>query len=285
MLFLMLRDRIGEAAFRQGLRDFWQAQRFRRANWDDLRRAFERASGADLRAFFAQWLNSRQLPEVALVDAVVSRYATGYRLRLTLRQESPPLALRLPVEIAAGERRVVRWVELDGARTLAEIDLDFRPERLRLDPEARVWRRLDVAERPPILRRWVGAPKPRWVVVGGDAAFREAAQIVAGRFFERPATPLGLPDVKAALAADESVLLIGTPSEIDVALAVIGLPKQAEALGENGGRGSARVWTIASGPLLAVAAADAAALVALARPLPHYGGQSWLVFDLSLIHI
>ncbi|SBT08295.1 putative aminopeptidase [Candidatus Accumulibacter aalborgensis] len=279
MLFLMLRDRIGEAAFRQGLRDFWQAQRFRRANWDDLRRAFERASGADLRAFFAQWLNSRQLPEVALVDAVVSRYATGYRLRLTLRQESPPLALRLPVEIAAGERRVVRWVELDGARTLAEIDLDFRPERLRLDPEARVWRRLDVAERPPILRRWVGAPKPRWVVVGGDAAFREAAQIVAGRFFERPATPLGLPDVKAALAADESVLLIGTPSEIDVALAVIGLPKQAEALGENGGRGSARVWTIASGPLLAVAAADAAALVALARPLPHYGGQSWLVFD------
>jgi aminopeptidase N len=68
MLFLMLRDRIGEAAFRQGLRDFWQAQRFQQANWDDLRRAFERSSGAELRAFFAQWLSSRQLPEVAVVE-------------------------------------------------------------------------------------------------------------------------------------------------------------------------------------------------------------------------
>ena len=279
MLFLMLRDRIGEAAFRQGLRDLWQAQRFRQANWDDLRRAFERSSGSDLRAFFTQWVSSRHLPELAVVDAVVRRYAAGHRLRLTLRQEKPPLALRLPVEIAAGKRRVVRWIGLDGARTVAELDLDFRPDRLRLDPEARVWRRLDVAERPPILRRWVGAPKPRWVVVGGDVAFREAAQIVVGHFFERPTTPLGLPDLQAALADDESVMLIGTPGEVDAALAAIGLPKQAEALGENGGRGSARVWTVARGPLLAVAAADAAALRALARPLPHYGGQSWLVFD------
>ena len=173
----------------------------------------------------------------------------------------------------------MRWVELDGARTLAKIDLDFRPARLRLDPEARVWRRLDVAELPPILRRWVGAPQPRWIVVGGDAAFREAAQIVVGQLFEQPATPLWLPDLKAPLAADDSVMLIGTSGEVDAALTAIGLPKQAEALGENARRGSARVWTVARGPLLAVAAADAAALRALARPLPHHGGQSRLVFD------
>jgi hypothetical protein len=31
--------------------------------------------------------------------------------------------------------------------------------------------------------------------------------------------------------------------------------------------------------LAVVAGQDAAALEALVRPLPHYGGQSWLVFD------
>ncbi|HEX8961819.1 MAG TPA: M1 family peptidase, partial [Rhodocyclaceae bacterium] len=46
--------------------------------------------------------------------------------------------------------------------------------------------------------------------------------------------------------------------------------------------GSAQVWTIqrASGaPLAVVSADDAGALRALLRPLPHYGAQSWLVFD------
>ena len=185
----------------------------------------------------------------------------------------------MPVDIAAGERRVVRWVELDGARRIVDLDLDFRPQQLRLDPDARVWRRLDVAEQPPILRRWLGALKPRWAVVGGDAEFRKAAEVVVSRFFERPATPLAVSDLKSVLADDGMVMLIGTPTEVDAALSASGLPKQSEALGKKGGRGSARVWTSARGPLLAVAADDAVALRALARPLPHYGGQSWLVFE------
>ncbi|MDQ2105762.1 M1 family peptidase, partial [Azospirillum sp. C340-1] len=43
-----------------------------------------------------------------------------------------------------------------------------------------------------------------------------------------------------------------------------------------------RVWAFRAGnrrPVLAVAADDAAALQALLRPLPHYGRQSWLVFE------
>ena len=50
--------------------------------------------------------------------------------------------------------------------------------------------------------------------------------------------------------------------------------------------GSARVWTVHRDrrPALAViAATDAAALSALQRPLPHYGSQSWLVFDGSRV--
>lgn len=281
MLFLMLHDRIGEAAFRQGLREVWQTQRFRRADWDDLRRAFERASGSDLRAFFAQWLNSRQLPEITVVDAVARPLAAGYRLRLTLRQESPPLALRLPVEIAAGERRVVNWVTFDGsqAETEFDLDLDFLPEQIRLDPQARLWRQLDVAERPPILRRWIGARQPRWVVLGSEAAFRQAAESVVDQFFERPATPLALSDLAAAITNGDSVMLIGTPTDVDAALAAHGLPDARDAWGEKGGKDSVRVWTIARGPLLAVAAPDADALRPLARPLSHYGRQSWLVFE------
>ena len=50
---------------------------------------------------------------------------------------------------------------------------------------------------------------------------------------------------------------------------------------ELAGRGSAQVWTVAraGGTALAVVSArDAESLAALARPLPHYGSQSWLAF-------
>jgi len=47
------------------------------------------------------------------------------------------------------------------------------------------------------------------------------------------------------------------------------------------GKGSAQVWTVPGQPypLAVISAQDAAALNALQRGLPHYGGQSWLVFE------
>ncbi|MEF8755802.1 MAG: hypothetical protein V5B60_18050 [Accumulibacter sp.] len=162
---------------------------------------------------------------------------------------------------------------------MAEFDLDFLPERIRIDPEARTWRRLqEVSELPLILRRWVGALKPRWLVVGRCSVSRGCRD--GRRAVLRAAGDAAcLADLRAALAAGESVMLVGTPTEVDAALLANGLPLQAQSLGANATRGSARVWTIERGPLLAVAAGDAAALRSLARPLPHYGGQSWLVFD------
>ena len=48
MLFVMLRDAIGEEAFRRGIRGFWEQHRFRAASWGDLRAAFEEAAGRSL---------------------------------------------------------------------------------------------------------------------------------------------------------------------------------------------------------------------------------------------
>jgi aminopeptidase N len=278
MLFLMLRDRIGEAAFRQGLRDFWQAQRFRQASWDDLRRAFERSSGADLRAFFAQWLSSRQLPEVAVVDAVVSTHAAGHRLRLTLRQARaaarPALAGRNRCRRAT--RRALGRVT-DEARAVVDLDFDFRPEQLRLDPEARIWRRLEVvnAAHPAPLDRRAEAALDRSSAAMPRFARRPGS---SSSVFRAAGDAAWLSDLKAALAADESVMLIGTPTEVDAALR----PAVCRSRRKPGKKRRARLGAGVDGrarPLLAVVASDAAALRALARPLPHYGGQSWLVFD------
>jgi hypothetical protein len=74
-------------------------------------------------------------------------------------------------------------------------------------------------------------------------------------------------------------LLIGLEDEVDRALAQRGLPGRPESLQR---KGTAQVWSLSDAtgtPVLCVSARDAAALRSLIRPLPHYGRQSWLVFE------
>ena len=103
-IFHMLRQELGEADFRSGLRTFWQDMRFRVAGWADLRRAFEQAAGRDLAWFFEQWLERAGLPLIEL--AGVERRSDANELVVTLRQQTPHYRLRIPliVETADGAR-------------------------------------------------------------------------------------------------------------------------------------------------------------------------------------
>jgi aminopeptidase N len=207
MVFLMLRDRIGTAAFERGLRLLWQSKRFQTASWADLEAAFTTASGQPLADFFKQ------------------------------------------------------WVEHPGT-----------PKHLEPDPEYRIWRRIDPALLPAILREVFIAPKAVVLVI--DAELRAAAEGLATRLL----------DDKSALAIQDRAggvptLVIGLPTSIDAWLVSKKLPPRPLAAKQ---RGTAHVWAgrdLQGIPYVVISASDAAAVTALARPLPHYGKQGWLVFD------
>lgn len=141
------------------------------------------------------------------------------------------------------------------------------------DPDFRIWRRVDPAVFPPILREVFVAPKASVVVVDGDGEMRAAVLALAPRLLDaKPSVVDALPDSGAAL-------IVGTSAAIDAWLAGHGLPPRPDVVAA---RGSARVWAgrDAKGrPYAVVTARDSAALTALERGLPHYGRQSWLVFE------
>ena len=101
---------------------------------------------------------------------------------------------------------------------------------------------------------------------------------LAERFFEAKPTLLAVTQLSAALAGSNPVLLAGTHAEIDQTLRSAGLPARPANLS---GQGSAQVWTVTgrSSQLAIISGQDATALNALQRGLPHYGGQSWLIFE------
>jgi aminopeptidase N len=281
MVFFMLRDEIGHEPFERGIRAFWERHRFRTASWADLQSAFEEASGQRLDTFFQQWVERAGGPRAAIAQARAKRSASGAVLTLTVTQTKPPYALRLPVEIGYGAKTETRTVGVDRERQVVTVQLDDVPEVLRLDPELRVWRMLDRAELPPILRQWIVARAPRLMITGGGRDVWQAANNVARAFFESAPQ-----EVNAAKLAEsqEPVLIAGLHRDVDALLVASGLPARPQVFD---GRGSAEVWTIAQagkGPPVAVLSArDAASLAAVSRALPHYGAQSYLVFNGSQV--
>ncbi|MEF8750833.1 MAG: M1 family aminopeptidase [Candidatus Accumulibacter necessarius] len=274
MLFVMLRDLLGEDTFRRGLSIFWQGQRFRVAGWDDLQRAFEQASGQGLTFFFRQWLYRPGAPQPKIAGASAAASGAGYHLRLEVTQGAPAYALRLPIELDYGDALESRTLSVDGARQTLTLAVNRLPKSVRLDPDLRLWRMLDAGRLPPILRQWIVAREGRLLLVSGLPEVRAAATALASRLFEEPPREIALADVRRAATP---VLLAGLHAEIDAVLAAAKIPPRPS---DPGRRGTAQVWTVPGIPALAVISAnDAEALRALLRPLPHYGSQSWLVFD------
>jgi hypothetical protein len=142
----------------------------------------------------------------------------------------------------------------------------------------RVWRRLEASQLPPILRQWMAASAPQLISVARAPEESLAVNALSERIFETKPKSLAPEQLATALKGKNPLLLAGTHAEIDQALASAGLPARPPGLT---GKGSAQVWTVAGKPfqLAIISGQDAAALNALQRGLPHYGGQSWLIFE------
>jgi len=275
MTFLMLRDLIGRDAFDRGVKLFWRDYRFRTASWDALRKSFEAASTRDLSGFFSQWIERRGAPSVRITRAEFAAGPSGHRVHVTLAQSDPTYRLRVPIAIRTGRGDAVRSFDLDRQATTLGFDLGAKPIELALDPDFRLWRRLDSSEAPPILRQVMLDPSTVTMLPSVPESAHESARILAAKLQDHP------PRIQqgAEHAAGVPLLVIGLDDKVHRWLASHKLPGMPDELR---GRGSAVVWTasLPQGKSMAVVAArDAGALAALARPLPHYGRKSYVIFD------
>lgn len=272
-LFFMLRDEIGADAFNQGLKQFWKEQQFRVAGWADLQRAFEAASGKKLDGFFTQWLTRRGAPQLFIKNAQWSEDNGQYRVSITLAQHAPAYRLRVPLVITSAEGKKEHIVELTQGQQSYILKSAAQPLSLSLDPDLRLFRRLDAEELPPILRQVINDPATLTVIAASNTAFQEAARRLAEKLLDHA------PRYSGQYNGAQTLLLIGTHQAVQEFLLKHKLPAQPDTLR---GKGSAQVWTAQqdSGKTLAAVSADnSAALEALLRPLPHYGSESYLVFD------
>jgi hypothetical protein len=294
MMLHMLRRDLGDAAFVEGLRRFYQDNLFRTAGFDDLRIAFERQSGQDLGGFFEQWTARTGAPELALSAVGVERAGDGFRLQGKIeqvQQDGPfPLTVPLVVHLEGGDISEHR-IPMTARSADFDLSLPASPLRVTADPRFDLFRRLVPGESPATLSALFGAE-------GGLIVLPSAAppELVAGYRGLASAWARGskgwevvedgdidsLPDTRPLwlLGWENRFVQALTESRrdfgIDSRRRSIRIPGEefsgdavsAAAVSEAGGR-----------PIGWVGAGDPAALPGLARKLPHYGKYSYLVFE------
>jgi aminopeptidase N len=102
----MLRRMIGDEAFFRGIRRLYFGARFGKAGTDDVRTAFEKESGQDLRRFFDEWIGGSGTPAVTYAwtrvtdDAVPS---VAVRIEQRGREREFPVTVTLAYTSGATE--------------------------------------------------------------------------------------------------------------------------------------------------------------------------------------
>ncbi len=157
MVFHMVRKRIGDQAFWDGLRDVFGQKLFQEASWDDFAAAFGRRAGEDLGSFFHQWVDRTGAPLLSLQSVKAERTDDGWHVTGMLVQPPPAFDVEVPVKVETVSGGHEEKVRIRGEREPFSFSLKEAPLRLVADPDADVFRRLHSEEMVPIVNSVRGA--------------------------------------------------------------------------------------------------------------------------------
>ncbi len=290
MLWHMLRIELGDELFLDTLRKLYSQRQFTRTSYADIETIFSRASGKDLRAFFAQWVERVGAPELAVQVTSLDNGRARVQLRQT--QVAAPYVLKVPVALYYEGEEEAQIVEIDMSAREASLSIENYGalQGVVVDPYFDVFRRLDIAEMPPTIRQMFGAERIQFVVpIDNRELWIEMAQ-----FFSADSgvdVDIVMAEDFRMLPADQSVWVLGrnnpAMSIVEDAVAYYGVRFSEAGLSMLGSelpysnRSTVLTASHPDNPELTIGwihADSAQAMPGLTEKLPHYGKYSYLSF-------
>ena len=299
MFFHMLRQELGDETFIRGLRDFYRENRFRMADFDDLRKSFESVSGKNMSIEFNQWTARSGAPALTVSDPQAVPDGDGWILTARIEQVQAEGVYRLSLPVAVtmeGQSRAYQSVVvMDRQRLELKLRLPARPVRMDVDPEFDLFRRLDRDEIPPALTQAFGAKKMLILLPSSD----DKHMIKAYRDLSRSLAQSGPDEVTVKLDAevqklptDRAVILCGWKNRFraDAVSALSGydvsINKEKVSIGQTSIRRKDHTVVLTSRQpnnrdlsITWIASDLPQALPGLGRKLPHYHKYSYLGFQ------
>jgi aminopeptidase N len=133
----MLRGRLGDDAFFKGLRAYYRAHEHATASTEDLRAALEKASGSNLKEFFARWVYEAGHPqyEISWQWQRAKNRQGMLTVHLKQTQRDAPFLDPLQVEIVTAKGSQRTTIKPVGLETTKRIPASAPPRTITVDPD------------------------------------------------------------------------------------------------------------------------------------------------------
>ena len=135
----MLRQEVGDQAFFDGIRKYYQKHQFSNALTIDLQKTMEEASGQNLNQFFQQWIFMPGHPQIQV--SLSPHPKKQKRYTLTIRQAQKGNTFDVPFEIGfffSNRAPVYKTFRLDKKESSFQIKLKSKPSEILLDPHVKL---------------------------------------------------------------------------------------------------------------------------------------------------
>ena len=206
MAFQMLKKMVGEKRFYESIKYFTEENRFRKASWEDIRRAFEKFYQKNLGWFFSQWIDGKGLPDLHLEEVKVKSSGDKFVVTFAVTQKKKVFILDLPVVVYSYLGKATNVFHLQGEKEQFKMVVDDAPDRIAVDEGYDVARMLSLNEFPPVIARLIG--DERRVIVLSPSGAEIYEQIVDG--WKGKGTSLSEPDrIKYMEPGTSSLLILG----------------------------------------------------------------------------
>ncbi|WP_413561042.1 M1 family metallopeptidase [Bdellovibrio sp. HCB209] len=210
MLFSMLETKFGRTVVEKALKDFYATRQFQTASYHDIQLSFEKVTGQNLTDFFAQWVERKGAPEIALTDARVMGWTDGrFNVSFEIRQlQTPVYDLEIPVVLTLENSQEVRFkIKLTSSRQPTVMMTSARPLKIAVDPDFQVFRQLYSEERPATLSMVFGSPTVHFYSARNDKGAADFIQAWSKKIEGR--TSSQFIEDNSPLADDGALVFVG----------------------------------------------------------------------------
>lgn len=134
----MLRRKLGEAAFWQGIRNYYARYKGRNAATGDLKQVMEQAGRQNLTAFFKQWLYTAGAPDLD----ITWKYDEGAGAVNITVQQKQNTAFEFPLQAAIGNK--VYTIAVKDKTTTLQLPVAEKPLQIKFDPDVNLLAKFNV---------------------------------------------------------------------------------------------------------------------------------------------
>ena len=161
MILHMLRKRLGDDAFFEGIRTYLNRAdlRFGYANTQQFRETMEAISGLDLERYFSEWYAGEGYPNIRIAYTTDAKKITLEISQQGSSAVTPLFETQVPIRIIGASDSLEVNIEIIDAQMQIEVPLNFVPLSIKADPEADFLARYTLQKIEP-LKDWLPSPNP-----------------------------------------------------------------------------------------------------------------------------